>query len=1320
MNKKNPLILFCILGIIFGAFSPVMALNPDVSITQYSVRVWDTNSGLPGNTVYAVQQTSDGYLWIGTPNGLVRFNGHDFKSYTSNDYDGLNSNDIRALLVDRDDYLWVGTESGGLSRFKNGIFKNFPVSKYPGLLQIKTINQDRWGNLWIGTSSSGLTCYRDGNFKNFTAETEPKLPGKKVRFISKDGNGDLWAAGTDGVLKIIKGQRFQVHMHNAVLPPSNRTITACYYDTDSRGLLVGTINGGLFRVKDGKAEPVENYPASYKEHINYLYKDAGGNVWIGTDGGGLKRMTRDSFTTLPMNSDKASGVYVSSICEDKEGSLWVGAVENGLIQLRDSKFISFTKDEGLENEYTECICEDGDNSCWIGTKGGVYRLEDGKARAMYMKENGLLNNHVLAIVKDRSGNLWIGTYGGVNVVKNGILTPMSKNKELPNKRVTSMVQDREGFIWIGTENGLNRIDENESKITTFLKNDGPTSNKIVSIHLRRNGGVLVGTDDGVNYIENEIVSHFCPKSDLTGKKIICIYEDAENVLWFGTGQGLIRLKGNESRLYNTTHGLIENNIYSILEDNGGFLWLAGRNGISRIKKNKLERFSSHGNQRLSPKSFNEIDGMKSRWCTGDGRKTRDGKLWFPTSKGVTMIDPANMKTNKLSPSTSIEKLIVDGKTVDIRKYTATGEELKLERGVKTLEFYYTIVSFINPQRIKFEIRLYDEAKPLWETVSTRSTHSVNLSHGSYRFEVAGYNSDGVKSEKSDSLSFSIKPYLYQETWFKILLVLCIVLVVFYIYRLRVGKFKVNEEKLRQLVEERTKDLKEAKENAVRANQAKSEFLSQMSHDIRTPLNAILGFSDILHNEITDKRQGDYLSSIRSSGRTLLGLIDDILDLSRIEAGKLVLEEMPVDFRGIFKGIKSVFFTKLEEKQLDFLVEVDPDFPAHLMLDEKRIHQVFFNLVGNAVKFTPSGYIKITAESRPHVPLSGKKNRDHFDVQFRVQDTGIGIPPDQLEAIFGAFVQKEGQSHAQYGGSGLGLAITRRLAELMGGSITASSSEGEGTVFIVCLNGVRKASKFDLANSLFGDSSIDIDHIVFKNACILIVDDIQQNRGLILSYLRDYKGLQLLEAENGEDAVELTRKQHPDLILMDMVMPGMDGFQAASIIRNDDALKHVHIIAVTASVMKSDEIKFKKVCDGFLKKPLTRGSLVHVLAQFLDYVEPGDNLPVSPGNNGSGLNEQAPAVEDLEKLTRLASIMEKRLHAKWQQVCETLTINDIEALGKEAGKTAVSYGFPPLEKWGNELVDHMFDIDALEPILMQYPSILEELRKKISSKERENE
>jgi signal transduction histidine kinase len=398
--------------------------------------------------------------------------------------------------------------------------------------------------------------------------------------------------------------------------------------------------------------------------------------------------------------------------------------------------------------------------------------------------------------------------------------------------------------------------------------------------------------------------------------------------------------------------------------------------------------------------------------------------------------------------------------------------------------------------------------------------------------------------------------------------------------------------LEQRVVQRTAELANAKTDAQRANKTKSAFLADMSHEIRSPMNAILGFANVLKEQLKDKQQQKYLATILTNGQDLLALVDDLLDLSKIEAGKVEPKPSTVDIHDICGEIEQIFVWKVLEKELDFSIEVEPSIPAGLFLDRKIVRQVLINLVDNAIKFTQKGFVKLSL-----LQLPSKKN-GFLDLFISVEDSGIGIPEDQHKIIFEPFKTQSGQDVDKYKSKGLGLSITKSLIGIMNGTIFLESVPGTGSVFNVILNDIKIVS--DDREEEYKKEKPGLNNISFDKSTVLAVDDRQDNRELLNAFLKN-RNLEIMEAGNGKEAVDLARECRPELIIMDLRMPVMNGYEAIKILQNDKDLKSIPVIALTASAMKEDEERVLKAgFNGYLKKPVNLNELLSEMIRFLPY------------------------------------------------------------------------------------------------------------------------
>ena len=531
------------------------------------------------------------------------------------------------------------------------------------------------------------------------------------------------------------------------------------------------------------------------------------------------------------------------------------------------------------------------------------------------------------------------------------------------------------------------------------------------------------------------------------------------------------------------------------------------------------------------------------------------------------------------------------------------------------------------------------------------------------------------------------------------------------------------------------DIIKAREAAETANCFKSEFLANMSHEIRTPMNAILGFTELLSCLIEDRQQKSYLEAIQSGGKSLLTLINDILDLSKIEAGKLDIRYEPVDPHDIFNEIRQIFEIRLSEKNLGFITDISTDIPESLLMDEVRIRQILINLIGNAVKFTEEGYIKISANLTPRPPSltgQGEKSDDYpfikgecrdetggtplsasergrgrgrsrsVNLTITVEDTGIGVPPESQAKIFEAFMQQEGQSAKKYGGTGLGLAITKRLVEMMNGDIILESRQGRGSIFRITLHNVAISRT---ASEIGEPKLTDPENIIFGPATILVADDVDMNRFLIKSLFKN-TNIHIIEAEDGRDAISAAEQNPPDIILMDISMPVLDGYEATKQLKQSAALKHIPVIALTARAMTQEKEKIMSAgFDGYLTKPVKRAELFEELSRFISYAVK-EKMPENAGAN----NYSPLPPETLEKLPEIIGRLENEFQLLWETARESGNFTDIENFANQIKAFGEQYSLENFIALGKNLLIQVgnFDIENIETALKLYPKLIQDI------------
>jgi ligand-binding sensor domain-containing protein/signal transduction histidine kinase len=794
--KKRGTSSFGLLLVLLFCGARASALDPAGDLGQLSRRAWQTESGLPQNTVHSVAQTSDGYIWVATDEGIARFDGLGFTVFDRQNTPQLRSNDVRALLATDGGALWACT-GAGLARYAAGEWTVYTTAQGLAGDDVLSAYGGRDGSVWVATSS-GLSRLKDGAFTNYT--TRDGLAADGVQAVLEDGEGSLWVGTAEGLSRFKDG-RFEGF--TAAEGFAAGGVNAIVQDAAGR-IWAGTPNG-LVSYEAGRFRTYTTRDGLPNDRATALRADREGSLWVGT-AAGLSRFRDGAFTSFPGTDDALARGIVLCVFEDREGSLWVGTETGGLHQLRGKKFTTYTTREGLSNDVVKAIYEDRDGDVWVGTYGGGLNLLRGGGVKTYTTKDGLVSDIVLALYGDAEGNLWVGTPDGLCRFRNGKFDTYTSADGLPNDFVRSIYADASGDLWVGTRGGLARMRGGE--FTTYTTRDGLPNDFVGTIYQDAAGNLWVGTLGGLGKFDGRRFTSYTTRDGLSENVVISLYGDAEGRLWIGTnGGGLNLFEGGRFHVFTTKDGLPNDTVYRVLGDGSGRLWMSCNKGVFSLSVNELEEFAAGRLHNLNPVVYGTADGMQTRECSSGGHPSAwrgaDGRLWFSTIKGVAMIDPGRVERNKQQPPVVIEQTLVDGVPV------APNARPELPPGISRFDFHYAGLSFVAPEKVRYRYKLEGFDRDWVDGGDRRAAYYTNLGAGDYRFLVMASNNDGVWSQTPAAFAFTLRPHFYRTYWFYALCAVALGLLAWQLYALRVRQMRA---RFAAVLQERNRIARELHDN----------------------------------------------------------------------------------------------------------------------------------------------------------------------------------------------------------------------------------------------------------------------------------------------------------------------------------------------------------------------------------------------------------------------------------------------------------------------------------------------------------------------------
>ena len=1245
---RQPFIVVFSLWLFYSVYnSPAFAEGSSANITFRHI-LQSQMEGL--GYINAIAQDELGFMWFGGSNGLARYDGYRLKIYRfqNNKPGTLSHSYIYSLLVDREGALWIGT-SRGLNRYNAqtddfSVYRQPNPSTYtPSVDDIRSLFEDSKGHLWLGTRG-GLFSF-DRTHQTYhqykIGNTASGLTEENVVWtITEDQKGAIWVANQQrGVSRLdLMTNSFNHFPKLSVDDEAANDVRRLYVDPQNQ-VWAATHGGGIF-VFDRSIDRFNFFshcaPELEKCHTVWDFAEDGkGNMWIG-DGGGLSKLAAvngafERFHHEVSALSSPGNFVVNTLFTDRNGDVWAGYFPSGvdIIDQQGAAFHNYTHNPNKANSLADggviSALEDEQGNIWVGAGYGlnyVDRISNTITRATYQPDNpdGLSGNTVLSIAKDSQQNLWLGIWSkGLNRLDKGsnqyrhYLPQKGEPNSLLGKEPWALLVDRQKRLWVGTESGINLYNPESDNFTHYLPRqdqmDGDVTLYTRALLEDSHGRIWVGSIRGLYQMLPE--SHSFTRyhrqegnpASLSNDFVIALFEDSQQRLWVGThGGGLNRFDPHTGKFYHTgiSDGLPDNVITSIVEDNDGMLWLSSQQGLSRYDPDtgSIRNFNKHHG--LSGNLFNRNTGLK----------TRDGKLFFGNSTGFVLFDPKELRTTTSNSKIVLTELRIFNQPVShkqpdspLQSTIESTRSIEIDHNQSMITFEFSALNFRSPQLSQYAYWLEGFDREWIHSGSRRYATYTNLDSGHYALHVKAANSDGDWSTQPSHLNLYIKPPSWKTTTAYVLYLITTLLVIFGVISVLVRRQSFSKEKmLGQRLEE--------------VDKLKDDFLANVSHRLRTPLSNMIGLSEAIlcddSNNCSAQAQNQLLT-ILHNGKQLTALINEIIDYSQLADNKLKLNFQSVDLFVLTELVFSLVTPVLHPKPIRLINALSPNMPK-VWADEERLQQILLNLVSNAIKYTHEGFITVSGEAQSS------------RIRVSVEDSGIGIAPDRLEAIFYPFQQADNNDSPYIEGTSLGLTVCRKLIELHNGSIEVRSALGSGSEFIfdLALAGAQiektnskteekpqapHYSRHRLEQSIaaratlqpviygkdFSQEALAIapspEHA--SDHTILIVDDDTVSRMVIKAMLAAHH-YNVIEADSGAQALTQlsSGSRQIDLIILDVIMPGISGYDTCREIRKYYPLDSLPILFLSASNRDKDIVSgYGTGGSDFLSKPAASTELI---------------------------------------------------------------------------------------------------------------------------------